>query len=557
MAHLALYRKWRPATFEDVVEQQHIVDTLKNSIMRNSVSHAYLFCGTRGTGKTTLAKIFARAVNCLDPRNGSPCNVCDVCKGILDGSLLDVQEIDAASNNGVDDVREIKDAVMYLPALAKYKVYIIDEVHMLSTGAFNALLKTLEEPPSHVVFILATTEPHKLPATILSRCQRFDFRRISVGGLTSRLLEITQSTGIAVDHSALTLIARISQGGMRDAISLLDQCLATGKTSISRDDVIAVSGMAATGLIDKLAMALVEKDVQTALSSIHDALYEGQDLLQLCSQLVEWFRNLMILKTGGDALKLLELDDGAIDVLNRASGSMSQQEVISYVKELSETEGRLKWAENQRIFMEVSVVRICTGSQTGNVLPDPNQQSMLESRISQLERKLQSILTGDIKLSSVSETKPKSSETAVPAPEKPSGRNTSADAGSPKASSISAEKGRELKEWTRIIDYVRDSGKMKVYAYLLDTKCVMLDDTRAVIVVGSEDGLKKNILSKNDSLEIISEALQKKLGLNVELKVKDERELGIFTPSAASDDPVLEKVKKLANDFNIPLNIGE
>jgi DNA polymerase-3 subunit gamma/tau len=237
---MALYRKWRPLTFEDVVEQRHIVTTLKNSIKNNTVSHAYLFCGTRGTGKTTLAKIFARAINCPESTDGSPCNKCDTCRGILDGSIIDVVEIDAASNNGVDDVREIKEAVMYVPAVTKYKVYIIDEVHMLSTGAFNALLKTLEEPPQNVVFILATTEPHKLPATILSRCQRFDFKRITMDGLVSRLEIIAKDCGIPFEYSALQLIARLSEGGMRDAISLLDQCISLGKESINREDVVQI-----------------------------------------------------------------------------------------------------------------------------------------------------------------------------------------------------------------------------------------------------------------------------------------------------------------------------
>jgi len=286
MAHIALYRKWRPLTFEDVVEQRHIVTTLKNSIKNNTVSHAYLFCGTRGTGKTTLAKIFARAVNCTNPSDGSPCNECMTCKGILDGSILDVIEIDAASNNGVDDVREIKEAVMYVPAVTRFKVYIIDEVHMLSTGAFNALLKTLEEPPANVVFILATTEPHKLPATILSRCQRFDFKRITVKGIEERLKEIAKDCGVSVEDDAIRLIARISEGGMRDAISLLDQCINIGNTTITHKDVIEISGLSATEAVNTFAGAIVDKDVPVALNAIKEAMEQGRDLKPFCNQLI-------------------------------------------------------------------------------------------------------------------------------------------------------------------------------------------------------------------------------------------------------------------------------
>jgi DNA polymerase-3 subunit gamma/tau len=225
MSYTALYREWRPLVFEDVVEQEHIVKTLKYSVTAGRIAHAYLFCGTRGTGKTTMAHILSRAINCLNPQNGDPCNECEVCKGILEGSILDVLEIDAASNNSVDNVREIRDEVIYAPSTARYKVYIIDEVHMLSTGAFNALLKTLEEPPSHVVFILATTEPHKLPATILSRCQRFDFRKISVEGIVQRLDKVAHANGITFEKEALRLISRLADGALRDALSIMDQCM--------------------------------------------------------------------------------------------------------------------------------------------------------------------------------------------------------------------------------------------------------------------------------------------------------------------------------------------
>ena len=389
MAHLALYRKWRPLSFDDVVEQRHIVETLKNSVRNNSVSHAYLFCGTRGTGKTTLAKILSRAVNCLAPINGNPCNQCEICRGILDGSIVDVIEIDAASNNGVDDVRQIREAAMYVPAVARYKVYIIDEVHMLSTGAFNALLKTLEEPPESVIFILATTEPYKLPATILSRCQRFDFKRITTEGIRGRLETIAKAVGADFEPSALAMIARLAQGGMRDAISLLDQCIATGADRITRNVVISVSGLASLEMIDALGEALAGRDVTGALSCIDEALAAGKDLAPLCGQLVGWFRNLMLLQAGGDALRLVDADEVSLERLKIIAEKISREETLAIIRELSEVESRLKWSENQRILMEVAAVRICSRNLGTAGLPE--RISLLESRLDDLERKLRGI----------------------------------------------------------------------------------------------------------------------------------------------------------------------
>ncbi|HQA57033.1 MAG TPA: DNA polymerase III subunit gamma/tau, partial [Acetivibrio sp.] len=269
MAYLALYRKWRPLVFEDVVEQEHVVKTLRNSINTGRIAHAYLFSGTRGTGKTTMAKIFSRAVNCLNPKDGDPCNECEICKGILNGSLLDVIEIDAASNNGVDNVRELRDEVVYTPSKAKYKVYIIDEVHMLSTGAFNALLKTLEEPPSHVIFILATTEPHKLPATILSRCQRFDFRRISVDSIAKRIEYIAGESGVDIKEDASRLIAKLSDGALRDAISILDQCISLGNKELTYEDVLKVVGLVTDTFIVEVVDNIKNQDVGKVLEAVN------------------------------------------------------------------------------------------------------------------------------------------------------------------------------------------------------------------------------------------------------------------------------------------------
>ncbi len=548
MAHMALYRKWRPMTFDEVVEQRHIVTTLKNSIKNNTVNHAYLFCGTRGTGKTTLAKIFARAINCLEPVDGSPCNKCTCCTGILDGSIIDVIEIDAASNNGVDDVREIKEAIMYVPAVTRYKVYIIDEVHMLSTGAFNALLKTLEEPPENVVFILATTEPQKLPATILSRCQRFDFKRITLSGLEERLKIIAENCSVSVENSAIQLIARLSEGGMRDAISLLDQCIAQGKTEITHQDVVNISGLSAYEAVDTFARAIVDKNASVALNAIKEAMDQGRDLKPFCSQLIEWFRNLMLIKSGGQALNLVSLSDEEVKPIKEAAEILSLDETLSVIKELSETENRLKWSENQRIIMEVSAVRLCS---YGAVSNDNSNLADLEARIGYLERKLSQMTNADNgRVSSVG-----NSQAADKSPKvtKTAGEENILTA---KAIDTSIAGNNELKQWPEIIEKIRSMKKMKVYAYLLDTRCFLSADGTANVVIPGDDALKKTVLSRNESINVITEAIRDTLKIPVNVKIIDEKKLSDL-PVNSNDDPLLEKIKQIASENDIPLKIEE
>jgi len=564
MAHVALYRKWRPLTFDDVVEQSHIVTTLKNCVKNNTIGHAYLFCGTRGTGKTTLAKIFSRAVNCLNPIDGNPCNTCSNCKGILDGSIIDVVEIDAASNNGVDDVREIREAVMYVPAVTKYKVYIIDEVHMLSTGAFNALLKTLEEPPENVVFILATTEPHKIPATILSRCQRFDFKRISLDGIASRLKTIAKDTGVNFDDGAIKLIARLSEGGMRDAISLLDQCVSVGKDTVTRSDVVEISGVAASDTVDKLATAIVERDARNALGYIKEAMNEGRDLVPLCSQTIEWFRTLMLVKIGGDAINLIDMDEEELGSLTKKAEALSLDRIVAVIKELSETEGRLKWSENQRIAFEVTLVKLCSANLSeGSDGASLNAASLdvvsrLEKRVQELEARLSSlesgINSGTVKYSARAKTEKATESITTINPE----NNSQPEGGEHKASkkatgNIAA--GTRFEHWPNVIECVRTLGKMKVYAYLLDTECIIKDKETALVVVPGEGGLKKAVLSRNDSIEAIKEAFSKVTGMDVNIKIVESEKINNVQES--EQDQVLEKLKTFASENGIELKVED
>jgi len=369
MSRLALYRKWRPMTFHDVVEQRHVVETLKNSLKNDAIGHAYLFCGTRGTGKTTMAKIFSRAINCLNPNDGDPCNACSICRGILEGSILDVMEMDAASNNSVDNIRDIRDEVVYAPAISRYKVYIIDEVHMLSSGAFNALLKTLEEPPERVVFILATTEPQKLPATVLSRCQRFDFKRITEHGIAERLGEIAADCAITVAPDALLFLSRLAGGAMRDAISLLDQLTTLGHTDVTLQDVNEMAGFASNARIRGLAGALLDGDIDRSWTLLDELMREGRDLSQLCVQLLGWFRNALLLQMGGSSSPLLDLHPDDLADARKAADSLKSHEIADWLRELSEHELRLRRTDNPRIMMEVLLLRLCTRStgRTGSV----------------------------------------------------------------------------------------------------------------------------------------------------------------------------------------------
>ncbi len=356
--HKVLYRQWRPTTFREVVEQEHITRTLKRAIESDRISHAYLFSGTRGTGKTSLAKIFARAINCLDLKDNEPCNVCEICTKALSETLLDIAEIDAASNNSVDDIRKICEEVNYLPALAKYKVYIIDEVHMLSGSAFNALLKTLEEPPSHVVFILCTTEPDKLPATVLSRCQQFNFFRISSQAISQRLKLIADSEGEKITSPALDMIARISFGALRDAISLLDQCISSSEGEIDVPDVLINAGLVEDEYNEKILHAIYKKDVNKILENVDIVISQGKSPSKFLSGLLNYLRNLLVCKHSKNPQDFIESDTDTIKKMIELSKLFSNDKLIEYIKILSSHEQTLKRTSQQKAYLEVILISL-------------------------------------------------------------------------------------------------------------------------------------------------------------------------------------------------------
>ncbi len=369
MSYTALYRKFRPATFEGVKGQDHIVTTLTNQIKAGRVGHAYLFTGTRGTGKTSIAKIFARAVNCEHPVNGSPCEECETCRAIAAGSSMNVIEIDAASNNGVDNIREIVDEVSYSPAAGKYKVYIIDEVHMLSIGAFNALLKTLEEPPSYVIFILATTEVHKLPITILSRCQRYDFKRITIDTIAARLRELVDIEGVEVEDKALRYIAKAADGSMRDGLSLLDQCIAfhIGQ-KLTFDKALDVLGAVDTGVFSELIRAVLRRDVTACIQILEEIVLQGRELGQFVLDFTWYLRNLMLLQASADqgdtaqmqAMEdIMEVSSDNLMKLKEEASMVEAESLLRYIRIMSDLSGQLRYANSKRILIEIALIKLC------------------------------------------------------------------------------------------------------------------------------------------------------------------------------------------------------
>ena len=390
--HKALYRAYRPQNFEDVVGQEHIIRTLKNQIENNNVGHAYLFSGTRGTGKTSTAKIFARAVNCENSTNQEPCNECEVCKDILNDNIMDVVEIDAASNNSVDDIRELRENVKYSPTKAKYKVYIIDEVHMLSQGAFNALLKTLEEPPSYIIFILATTEPHKIPATILSRCQRFDFKRVTVKDMTARMQKICNEENIVVEDKALNLVARNSQGALRDALSILDQCISFGDNKIEYKDVVELLGTVNVEQLFELAKCIIEQDTRQSLQILNEFVIWGKDIRNLINDLIDHFRNLMVCKVSSDLEEIISLPEETIEQLKLQSKYVDINDLIRILNILSTTQDQMRSSSNPRILAEVTMMKIA------QPMFDESKEALIK-RIENLEKIIES---GEIKVNTQS-----------------------------------------------------------------------------------------------------------------------------------------------------------
>lgn len=507
MSYTALYRKWRPTSFEEVRGQDHIVKTLKNQINSGRIGHAYLFCGTRGTGKTSIAKIFARAVNCEHPVDGSPCGECSMCRQIAEGASLNVVEIDAASNNGVENIRDIREQVQYPPTDGRYRVYIIDEVHMLSIGAFNALLKTLEEPPSYVIFILATTEVHKIPITILSRCQRYDFKRISIDTIAGRLAELTQAEQIDVDDRALRYVARAADGSMRDALSLLDQCVAFHfGEKLTYDNVLEVLGAVDNRVFSKLFQAVLASDTKACIREIEEMIIQGRDLSQLVNDFVWYMRNLLIAKTTDEPGDMLDMSEENLAVLKEEAAGVDTETLMRYIRIFSELSGQLRYASQKRILVEIAFIKLTTPSM------EQNLDSILQ-RITLLEQKMQEMPDNLQKLASLAPAAGQAASSKTAVVETPP---------EPKTVSLPPAQYEDLmlmrKEWGRIASLSQLVGSIRLS--LSKTSVEPAGEGCLCIVCTDENTF--GIINREPELKNLQEVVQEKYKKTLQFKVRLE-----------------------------------
>lgn len=504
MAYVALYRQWRPQDFNSLVAQDHISKTLRNAILSGKIAHAYLFSGPRGTGKTSTAKIFAKALNCESGPTPDPCNHCPNCERITAGTSMDVFEIDAASNRGIDEIRDLRETVKFAPVDGRYKVYIIDEVHMLTTEAFNALLKTLEEPPAHVVFILATTEPHKIPATIHSRCQRYDFRRIGVKEIEDRLAEVAAKSGLRITPEALQLIAVQADGGMRDALSILDQCTALAEGQVEAGAVRKLLGMIGHEWVWKLTDALADRDATAVLMSIDELVVMGKDVRQVLLELVQHFRSLMVYKAAPDIESIVLYSENR-EVLARQSATFTHTELGSVIQRLHDAINDAKWAPEPRIAAEMALLSICRRSSS-------QELSALETRIAALE----ALLAGrEITVKSAS--KP---QAAAPA----AARNAEGPAASPARKSedkapapaprVTSQDPDEV--WDAVLKELVSSGKRSIHACVSQGKLVSLEDKTATVQFVSD--FPKERTEKDDYRAIIEKIFEQVTGNDIKLR---------------------------------------
>lgn len=483
MGYTALYRKFRPLNFSEMVGQEHITRTLRNQVIEQRVGHAYLFNGGRGTGKTSAAKILARAVNCLNPKDGEPCNECEICKAILSGSLTDVVEMDAASNNSVEDIRAIRDEVNFLPTRAKYRVYIIDEVHMLSTGAFNALLKTLEEPPEHVKFILATTEPQKLPATILSRCQRFDFKRISTQDIIKRLEIICKESNMQISKEALELIAILSEGAMRDAISILERCAAEQTQEIGEDKVRDLVGIPKITYINKLAMGIINKEPEEAINIVNTILEEGKDIDNFLWELIKYIKDILVYKSTS---KLEIYNQEEIKNIKELADSTNKERLLRLIYELSELANNIKWSSQKAIMFEAGIIKACMEV---NVVP---QNVVVQEQV--VNRK---------------QTTPVQKQENI--------------AVAPKERKIEPQNQRNsapsASYWNNVINKVKQSGKMAIYVNLIGSKASQLNDMTVEVELANKNDFGREMLEKYENKALVEKFVSEEMRKSYAFKI--------------------------------------
>ena len=541
MGYTALYRKFRPITFSELVGQEHITRTLKNQIMADRVGHAYLFNGGRGTGKTSSAKILARAINCLNPKDGEPCNECEICKGALNGSLTDIVEMDAASNNSVEDIRSIREEVNFLPTKAKYRVYIIDEVHMLSPGAFNALLKTLEEPPEHVKFILATTEPQKLPATILSRCQRFDFKRISNEDIIKRLEIVCKESNIEVTEGALKIISVLAEGAMRDALSILERCVQDGENKIDEDKIKDLVGIPKITYVHSIVDAIVEYDIDKALASMDDILNQGKDLNNFLWEIIKYVKDVLIYKSSGKA-ELYSEDE--VTNIKSLSDKVTKERLVNLIYELSNLENDMKWSTQKTIMFQAGIIKLCS--------KEVGTGGDVEERLEKIENYLKSgkVVTANNPVSYnnvfygntnnvVRSSIPKSNVTQNVVNNSVSRQSTT------------KKYSNDLsKSWPKIVNDLKQNGKIVLYTNLINTSAEQINDN--TVGIKFQKGMTafgKAVLDKQENIKEISNLVSMACGKDMLIKYINDVQNQVVVHNPEDD------IQKLASESDIPFNI--
>ena len=505
MSYTALYRKFRPGSFEEVKGQDHIVTTLTNQIKAERIGHAYLFCGTRGTGKTTIAKIFAKAVNCENPADGSPCGECALCRAIASGASMNVIEIDAASNNGVDNIREIVDEVSYSPAEGKYKVYIIDEVHMLSMGAFNALLKTLEEPPSYVIFILATTEVHKIPITILSRCQRYDFKRITIDTIVGRMRELMEAEAVRVEERALRYIAKTADGSMRDALSLLDQCIAFHfGEELTYDKALEVLGAVDTSVFGRLFELVLEENVTGCIGLLEEIVIQGRELSQFVIDFTWYLRNLLLARSSENIEDVIDVSTENMERLAAEAQMTDANTLMRYIRIFSELSGQIRYASQKRILIEVALIKLCRPGMETDI-------DSLLARIRDLEKKIESGVTFAPQKTIIDEPENGKKEKA-PMEELPK--------------AVPAEVKKAVERWASIVAGMGQPMK----TYLKDARLSLGGDNKLMVVV--EEGLASDYLMKNpENRELLERAVCEAVQREIQVEIQSIAENQAFEDS--------------------------
>ena len=538
MGYTALYRKFRPITFSEIVGQEHITRTLRNQIIAGRVGHAYLFNGGRGTGKTSAAKILARAINCLNPKDGEPCNECEICKGAINGSLTDIVEMDAASNNSVEDIRSIREEVNFLPTKAKYRVYIIDEVHMMSTGAFNALLKTLEEPPEHVKFILATTEPQKLPATILSRCQRFDFKKISNENIIKRLNIVCEKSNIEITKEALNIIAVLSEGAMRDALSILERCIQDGENKIDEDKIKDLVGIPKITYIHQLTESILEYDVDKALANIDEVLEDGKDINNLLWELIKYVKDILVYKASN---KLELYSEEELNKIKIISEKVSKEKLVDIIYQLSNLENDIKWSTQKTIMFQAGIIKLCS--------KQAETSSNLEERLDKIEKYLRtSKVTSNMTMpvQQVQSNEPRMTF-GVSSKNSTEFKNTNI----PKSNKEKKFSNKSEEYWPQIVNDLKQSGKIVLYTNLMNTKAKEINDmTVGIEFPNGMTSFGKTVLEKPENIREISNLVSIACGKEMQIKyITQNNQVHQMTQE--------ENLQNLANQSDIPFNVIE